>query len=106
MRVVEFLRLDGSSPFEEWFSVQDAQAAARIVVQLNRLEAGNLTGVKSVGDGVLEARIDWGPGYRLYLGREGQELIVLLAGGTKRRQQADIDTAKVRWKDYKARKRG
>ena len=61
------------------------------------MEAGNLSNVKSVGSGLLEYRIDYGPGYRIYFGRDGERLIILLAGGTKKRQQADIATALVRW---------
>ena len=59
--------------------------------------------VKSVGAGVMERRIDWGPGYRVYFGRDGDRLIVLLGGGTKKRQQ-DIEEALTRWTDYKRRK--
>jgi putative addiction module killer protein len=67
---------------------------------------GNLSNTKGVGAGVLEYRIDAGPGYRIYFGRDGQTLIILLAGGTKRRQQRDIEAAQTRWTDYKKRKRG
>ena len=68
------------------------------------LEQGNLSNVKPIGEGVLEYRIDWGPGYRVYIGRDGEALVILLAGGTKKRQQRDIDAAKERWADYKRRK--
>jgi putative addiction module killer protein len=68
------------------------------------MEAGNLSNVKSVGSGLLEYRIDYGPGYRIYFGRDGERLIVLLAAGTKKRQQADIATALMRWSEYKQRK--
>jgi putative addiction module killer protein len=67
---------------------------------------GDLSSVKSVGAGVQEYRIDVGPGYRIYFGRDGDTLIILLAGGTKRRQQKDIVAAKERWADYKKLKRG
>lgn len=70
-----------------------------------RIEGGNLSGVKSAGAGVCELRLDFGPGYRIYFGRDGEALIVLLAGGTKRRQQADIDAAQELWAEYKRRKR-
>lgn len=69
------------------------------------MRLGNLASVKSVGDGVSESRIDWGPGYRIYFGREGDELVVLLAGGTKRRQDKDISAAKARWQDYRNRRK-
>ncbi len=97
---------DGSddSPFEQWFSALDAQAAAKVVVALARIEQGNLSNVKPVGEGVLEYRIDWGPGYRVYFGRDGNVLVILLTGGTKQRQQRDIDTAKALWTDYKQRR--
>jgi len=71
-----------------------------------QLSLGNMSEVKSVGSGVLERRLDFGPGYRLYFGRDGETLIILLAGGTKNRQQRDIETARRYWEDYKRRKRG
>ena len=67
---------------------------------------GNMSEVKSVGGGVLERRLDFGPGYRLYFGRDGEAVIILLVGGTKSRQQRDIVTAQAFWEDYKRRKRG
>jgi putative addiction module killer protein len=70
------------------------------------MEQGNLSNAKTVGDGVLEYRIDFGPGYRVYFGRDGDALILLLGGGTKRQQQEDIQAAHVRWRNYKSRKRG
>ena len=71
---------------------------------LTRLEQGNLSNAKGVGSGLLEYRIDFGPGYRVYFGRDGDELIVLVGGGTKKRQQRDIEAALARWQDYKRRK--
>jgi putative addiction module killer protein len=73
-------------------------------VALARLEQGNLSNVKPVGESVLEYRIDWGPGYRVYFGRDGAVLVILLTGGTKKRQQRDIGTAKTMWDDYKRRR--
>jgi putative addiction module killer protein len=95
---------DGVCPFEDWFRDLDAQAAAKISVGLVRVEQGNLANVKGVGEGVLEYRIDWGPGYRVYFGRDGEYLVVLLTGGTKKRQQRDIETAKKLWRDYKVQR--
>jgi putative addiction module killer protein len=100
-----FLGGDGQSPFEDWFSGLDALAAAKVTVVLARLEQGNLSSTKAVGEGVLEYRIDWGPGYRLYFGRDGKVLVILLTGGTKQRQQWDIERAKALWADYKRRRK-
>ena len=69
------------------------------------MESGNLSNAKSVGSGVFELRMDWGPGYRIYFGRDGERIIVLVAGGTKQRQQRDIRDAVERWADYRRRKR-
>ncbi len=99
-----YLGNDGGSPFEDWFSGLDAAAAAKVSVALARMEQGNLSNVKGVGEGVLEYRIDWGPGYRVYFGRDGDILVILLTGGTKRRQDRDIETAKTLWADYKRRR--
>jgi putative addiction module killer protein len=92
------------APFEEWFRDLDPVVAAKVTIALARLEQGNLGGLKSVGGGVLEHRIDWGPGYRVYLGRDGAALIILLTGGMKRRQQRDIERAKELWMDYQRRR--
>lgn len=70
-----------------------------------RLEQGNFSNVKSVGEGVFEYRIDFGPGYRAYFGQDGPALVILLTGGTKKRQQRDIETAHSYWQDYKQGKR-
>src|ERR1700688_1187774 len=104
-RILEYHDLAGRSPFTNCFDGLDPQAATKITVALTRLAQGNVSNVKGVGNGVLEFRVDFGPGYRLYFGREGQELVILLAGGTKRRQQQDIETALARWADYKRRKK-
>ena len=99
-----YLASDGKSPFEDWFSRLDAVAAAKVAVALARLEQGNLSNAKGVGDGVLEYRINWGPGYRVYFGRDGDVLVILLTGGAKQRQPKDIATAKANWTDYKRRR--
>lgn len=99
-----FVDRNGASPFEDWFADLDAQAAAKVTVALARVEQVNLSNVKGVGAGVLEYRIDWGPGYRVYFGRDGDVLVILLTGGTKKRQQRDIQTAQELWIDYKARR--
>lgn len=83
-RVVEYVEQDGSSPFAKWFSRLDSVAGAKITMALYRMEQGNLSNVKPVGQGVAEYRIDFGPGYRIYLGQDGPVLIILLGGGTKK----------------------
>ena len=83
----------------------DPTVAAKMAKALAKLENGNFSNVKSVGHGVHEQKIDAGPGYRMYFGQDGGELVVLLAGGTKRRQDADIARAKAYWADYLVRKR-
>lgn len=95
----------GRSPFERWFHKLDDGAQARITVALDRLERGNFSSVKSEGAGVQELRLDFGPGYRIYFGRDGERLVILLGGGTKRRQQADIARAHALWQEYRQRKR-
>jgi putative addiction module killer protein len=99
-----YLAADGQSPFEKWFSCLDSMVAAKVVVALARLEQGNFSNVKTLGEGVHEYRIDWGPGYRIYFGRDGDVLVILLTGGSKKRQQKDIETAKASWADYKRRR--
>ena len=103
MRVVEYLRADGSSPYRAWFDRLDAQAAAKVATATLRLAMGNTSSVKWIGV-IAEYRIDWGPGYRIYLAKDGEALIILLGGGTKARQQADIERAKAMFAEYKARK--
>lgn len=105
MQVLEYLEASGRSPFRRWFDGLDPLAAAKVTIVLARLELGNLSNVKGVGSGVLEARIDFGPGYRVYFGRDGDALVILLGGGTKQRQQNDIAVAQARWGDYKRRKK-
>ena len=82
----------------------DAKAAAKVTAAIARLENGNTSNVKSVGGGVYEYKINYGPGYRVYFAYDGKNIILLLAGGTKKRQAKDIETAKARWDDHKARK--
>ena len=93
---------DGRSPYEEWFNALDAATAARVNTYVRRLEVGNFGAAKALQAGVFEVRMDFGPGYRVYYGREGRTIIILLGGGTKRRQGADIAAAVARWKRYKA----
>ncbi|MEI6542825.1 MAG: type II toxin-antitoxin system RelE/ParE family toxin [Methylococcales bacterium] len=101
----EYTSTDGRSPFADWFNELDASAAAKIAAALIRLEQGNFSNVKGVGASVLEYRVDFGSGYRIYFGKDGERLVILLAGGTKKRQQKDIEVAQARWEDYKQRKK-
>ena len=81
-------------------------AAVKVTTTITRMSLGNLSNAKGVGEGVLEYRIDYGPGYRIYFGRDGDRLIILVAGRTKKRQHVDIQTAQARWAEYKRRKAG
>ncbi|QDU90126.1 hypothetical protein Pla175_35270 [Pirellulimonas nuda] len=103
--VIEFQSPDGEFPFRVWFDGLNRQAALKVQARLARIEAGNLGDGKPVGSGVSETRIDFGPGYRVYFGRDGQRLVVLLGGGTKQRQRKDIADALARWNDYKESRR-
>lgn len=89
--------------FEDWLDGLDARTAAKVTTAITRLERG-LGDLKGIGDGVTELRIDWGPGLRVYFGEDAGTLVILLCGGTKRRQQKDIDRAKSLWSEYKERK--
>jgi putative addiction module killer protein len=102
--VVEYIDSRGRSPFGAWFRRLDPTAAARVALVLVRIEQGALSSVHSAGDGIFEFRLDSGPGYRIYFAKDGGQLVVLLGGGTKRRQQVAIDAAKTAWRDYQARK--
>ncbi|MDZ7662825.1 type II toxin-antitoxin system RelE/ParE family toxin [Thiohalophilus sp.] len=106
MEIREYLDEAGRSVFARWFKGLDARAAAKVTTVLARLEAGNLSEVKSVGAGVFERRIHFGPGYRVYFGREGDRLIVLPGGGTKQGQHRDIEQAKRYWMAYRQRRIG
>ena len=97
--VVEYVLEDGTSPFGRWFDRLNRQAAAKVTTALSRLQTGNTSNLKRIGP-ISECRIDWGPGYRVYLATEGDELIILLGGGTKQRQQADIGRATALYAEY------
>jgi len=105
MQVEQYVTDDGDCPFADWFDDIDTQAAVKVTAAVARMEAGNMGDVKPVGGGVSERRINYGPGYRLYFGRDGDDLVLLLIGGTKKRQQKDIESAKEFWSDYKKRKK-
>src|SRR3954463_7336763 len=96
-----YITSGGYAPFADWFEDLDLVARAKVTRAVARLERRNFSNVKSVGEGVLELRIDFGPGYRVYFGRDGETLVILLTGGTKQRQQRDIDAAHAYWQNYK-----
>ncbi|MGH8608804.1 MAG: type II toxin-antitoxin system RelE/ParE family toxin [Gammaproteobacteria bacterium] len=104
--VREYLDEAGLSPFARWFDNLDAVAASKLSTALYRLEKGNFSNVEGVGEGVFEYKIDVGPGYRIYFGRDGEALVILLGGSSKKRQQAAIDAAKRAWRAYKQAKIG
>jgi putative addiction module killer protein len=101
----EYLDPDSRGAFSEWFGRLNSEAARRVTTGVYRLGLGNFSNVKGVGAGVFECRIDFGPGYRLYFGKDGEEIVILLCGGTKKRQEDDIEQAKACWQDYRKRKR-
>ncbi len=105
IEIEEYTNQGGFSPYAKWFDRLDAQAAAKVTTTLIRMEHGNLSSAKGAGGGIFESRIDFGPGYRIYFGRDGDALIILLGGGTKKRQQRDIETARGLWREYDQRKR-
>ena len=104
VEVREYLDKGGRSPFAAWSDRLNREAAAKVAAALARIQQGNFSSAKGVGAGVYEYRIDFGPGYRIYFGKDGDRLVILVGGGTKKRQQEDINTALARWQDYKQRK--
>ena len=105
IELVVYVTEEGKAPFDDWFDKLDTIAALKVRTALARVETGNLGDVKPVGQGVSERRISFGPGYRVYFGKDGDKLVILLCGGTKKRQSKDIEQAKVFWDDYKNRKK-
>jgi putative addiction module killer protein len=106
IEIRQYVDRQGHTPFLDWLDDLNDAVQAKVTTALERLELGNLASVKSVGAGVQELRINFGPGYRVYFGWDGEEVVVLLAGGSKKRQQADIERAKELWREFKARRRG
>ena len=104
LEVREYIDSAGRSPFTKWLRALNVHAVAKVATALERVSGGNLSNVKAVGNGVLEYKVDFGPGYRIYFGRDGDRLVILLAGGMKKRQQEDICRAKANWEDYRNRK--
>jgi len=102
--VVIYLDQDGNAPYSSWIhGLDDLRARARVRERIGRLRLGNMGDCAPVGEGVFELRIHYGPGYRVYFGQEGNRIVVLICGGTKKTQKKDIKAAKKMWKDYKER---
>ncbi|MBF0622841.1 MAG: type II toxin-antitoxin system RelE/ParE family toxin [Magnetococcales bacterium] len=107
IRVLEYVTDDGEVPFSKWLSsLRDRQATRRIRTRLNRVRLGNLGDHKSLGGGVFELRLPYGPGYRVYFGREGNTLVLLLCGGDKSTQSKDIAIARQHWEAYRSEQNG
>ena len=104
IQLTEYVNEKGVSVFQKWFNKLDQEAAARISTALYRLEAGNDAHLKSLGGGIYECKLNFGPGYRVYMGKENHAMIILLCGGSKKQQNKDIALARDLWRDYKLRK--
>ena len=105
MDVREYLTADGKNPYREWLDTLDVTPRARIQASVLRFSTGNLGDHKSVGGGVREARVMFGPGYRLYFGKDGAQLVLLLLGGDKSTQTVDVARAQESWHAYQEGKR-
>jgi putative addiction module killer protein len=105
IEIVEYEQEDGTHPFFKWVSNINTPAKLKVRTAVARMGEGNFSNVKAVGQGVSEYRLDFGPGYRIYFGKDGDSLVILLGGGTKKRQNNDIETAQALWKEYKRRKK-
>ena len=104
--VRHYVNAAGADVFADWLvALADRQAQTRIEARIDRLERGLFGDCDPVGDGVWELRVDWGPGYRVYYARAGHTILLILCGGDKRKQQADINRAKEYWNDFKERTR-
>ena len=104
IRIREYLDSNGSSPWAQWLRTLDREAAAKVTTALYRMAEGNLSNVKGAGGGMFERVLDWGPGYRIYFGKDGDTIVILLGGSTKKGQQRAINDAQKCWDDYRRRK--
>jgi len=105
LEIRRYVNPAGKDVFGEWVAgLRDDRAYARIRTRLARIRTGNFGDCRSVGGGVLELRIDYGPGYRVYLARVGKKVVLLLGAGDKRRQNTDIQKAIESWREFKGRK--
>lgn len=103
IEIREYYDRDDHSPFRDWLDRLNAEATRKVTTAVYRIGLGNFSNVKGVGSGVFECRIDFGPGYRVYFGKHGERIVILLGGGTKHGQDKDIRLAIARWADYKRR---
>jgi len=105
VEVREYVDARGRVPYRDWVVKLDAVTRVRVITAALHMEHGNFSAAKGVGSGVYELRLDFGPGYRVYFGKDGERIVILLGGGTKKQQNADIDAAHELWAEYKKRKR-
>ena len=105
IEVVHYVTENGKDAFGEWLLKQNANVIARVQQRIDRMRRGNFGDHKGLGSGISELRIDYGPGYRVYYGRDGENVVILLAGGTKKRQGRDIKQARTYWNAYHQEKR-
>ncbi|MCK4917086.1 MAG: type II toxin-antitoxin system RelE/ParE family toxin [Candidatus Omnitrophica bacterium] len=106
VKIEAYITEEGNNPFADWFDDLDTQAANKVNTYLTRIGEGNASSLKPIKGAFQEVRIDWGAGYRVYVGKDGDKLIILFGGGTKQRQQKDIVKAEELWEEYKKRKKG
>jgi putative addiction module killer protein len=104
IKIGEYQYEDGTSPFRTWFDALESRAAAKVTVAQTKIALGQFGNLKPCGEGVFEFKIDYGPGYRVYLAHDGIEHVILLGGGDKTTQGRDIEEAKRLWAEYKKRK--
>jgi putative addiction module killer protein len=105
IEIREYVDGDGRSPFGEWRGELNAEARGKVTTAVYRVALGNFSNVRGVGGGVFECKINFGPGYRVYFGKDGEQLVILLGGGTKKRQENDIRRALARWENFRQRKK-
>lgn len=106
IEILEYINENGKNVFHEWLRLlKDKTTRARIRVRLNRIRMGNFGDCKSVGRGVSELRVDYGPGYRIYYGKDGMNVVILLCGGSKKNQSKDIKLAQQYWAEYQRKAR-
>ncbi|MBB5391275.1 MULTISPECIES: type II toxin-antitoxin system RelE/ParE family toxin [unclassified Herbaspirillum] len=104
IELFRYQRADGHEPLSDWLDkLRDKIAQARIRIRLRQIQAGNFGDCEPVGDGVMELRVHVGAGYRVYCGRHGKAVVILLCGGDKKSQQTDIKLAKEYWVEWKRR---